>query len=282
MTGWRFAFSRRWAGYLALTMLFAAVCSGLGVWQLARRDEALTELFKIDSNFDSEPLPVAEVLPDLTAFDESQKWTPVELTGTYLVNDEMLARNRPLNVTPGFEVLTPLLLADGTVFIVDRGWLPTGEEQDAPDTVPEPPSGTVTVVARLKASEPDLPGRTASGDQVATINLTTIAERLDQPIYTGAYGLMDTEIPAATEARPTAVLKPAHDEGPHLSYAFQWFVFGLLAFIGLGWALREEYRSVNAEDPEERERADERARKRAAKPRNDAEIEDELLDRQLH
>ena len=282
MMGWKFAVSRRWAGYLALTILFAAVCSGLGVWQLARRDQALTELFKIDSNFDSNPVPVTEALPELTGFDESQKWMPVELTGTYLVDDEMLARNRPLNVNPGFEVLTPLLLADGTIFIVDRGWLPTGAEQDAPDTVPAPPSGTVTVVARLKASEPDLPGRTATGNQVATINLSTIAERLNEPTYTGAYGLMAKESPAATEERPTAVLKPIRDEGPHLSYAFQWFVFGLLAFIGLGWALREEYRSVNAEDPEERERADERSRKRAAKPLNDAEIEDELLDRQLH
>ena len=282
MMAWKFAVSRRWAGYLALTILFAAVCSGLGVWQLARRDQALTELFKIDSNFDSNPVPVTEALPELTDFDESQKWMPVELTGTYLVDDEMLARNRPLNVNPGFEVLTPLLLADGTIFIVNRGWLPTGQEQDAPDTVPAAPSGTVTVVARLKASEPDLPGRTASGNQVATINLSTIAKRLNDPIYTGAYGLMAKESPAATEERPTAVLKPIRDEGPHLSYAFQWFVFGLLAFIGLGWALREEYRSVNVEDPEERERADERARKRAAKPLNDAEIEDALLDRQLH
>ncbi|TFD67875.1 SURF1 family protein [Cryobacterium ruanii] len=282
MTGWKFAFSRRWAGYLALTILFAAVCSGLGVWQLARRDEALTELYKIDSNFDSDPVAIADALPELTAFDEFQKWLPVELTGIYLTDEEMLARNRPLNVNPGFEVLTPLLLSNGTIFIVDRGWLPTGQEQDAPDIVPAPPSGTVTVVARLKASEPNLPGRTASGDQVATINLATIAARLDQPTYTGAYGLMDTETPTATDKRPTAVAKPIRDEGPHLSYAFQWFVFGLLAFIGLGWAVREEYRSVNANHPEERERADERARKRAAKPRNDAEIEDSLLDRQLH
>jgi cytochrome oxidase assembly protein ShyY1 len=281
MTGWQFAFSRRWAGYLALAILFAVVCSGLGVWQLARRDEALTELFKIESNFDANPVPVVEALPDLTSFDDSQKWMPVKLTGTYLIDEEMLARNRPLNVNPGFEVLTPLLLSDGTIFIVNRGWLPTGQEQDAPDTVPAPPSGTVTVVARLKATEPDLPGRTASGNQVATINLTSIAEQLNAPTYTGAYGLMDSESPAANEKRPIAVVKPIRDEGPHLSYAFQWFVFGLLAFIGLGWALREEYRSVNAEDPEERARADERARKRAAKPRDDAEIEDALLDRQL-
>jgi len=280
MTGWKFALTRRWAGYLALTMLFAAVCAGLGVWQLARRDEALSELSKIDANFDSAPIPIADALPTLGAFTESQKWLPVTMTGTYLVEDELLVRNRPLNISPGFEVLTPLRLNDGTVFVVDRGWLPTGDRQDAPDVVPAAPSGQVTVVVRLKAGEPTLNNRTASGNQIATINLTDVAGRLDTPTYTGAYGLLDSENPAPLEDRPTAVVKPVRDEGPHLSYAFQWFVFGLLAFVGLGWALREEYRSVNAADPAERERADERARRRAAKPRNDAEIEDELLDRQ--
>ncbi|KFF60035.1 sortase [Cryobacterium sp. MLB-32] len=280
MTGWKFAFTRRWAGYLALTMLFAAVCAGLGVWQLARRDEALTELSKIDANFDSSPIPVAEALPRLDSFTETQKWLPVMMTGTYLVDDELLVRNRPLNISPGFEVLTPLRLNDGTVFVVDRGWLPTGNEQDAPDVVPAPPAGQVTVVVRLKAGEPTLNNRTASGNQIATINLTDVAGRLDTPTYTGAYGLLDSENPAPLEDRPTAVVKPVRDEGPHLSYAFQWFVFGLLAFVGLGWAIREEYRSVNAADPAERERAGERARRRAAKPRNDAEIEDELVDRQ--
>lgn len=280
MTGWKFAFTRRWAGYLALTMLFAAVCAGLGVWQLARRDEALSELVKIDANFDSAPVPIAEALPGLDAFAEAQKWLPVTMTGTYLVDDQLLVRNRPLNISPGFEVLTPLRLNDGTVFVVNRGWLPTGDRQDAPDVVPAPPAGQVTVVVRLKAGEPTLNNRTASGNQIATINLADVAGRVGSPTYTGAYGLLDSENPAPLEDRPTAVVKPVRDEGPHLSYAFQWFVFGLLAFVGLGWALREEYRSVNAADPAERERADERARRRAAKPQGDAEIEDELLDRQ--
>lgn len=275
---WKFAFTRRWAGYLALTILFAVVCSGLGVWQLARRAEALAEVAKIDANFDSSPLPVSEALPRLGSFTESQKWLPVTMTGTYMVEDELLVRNRPLNVSPGFEVLTPLRLNDGTVFVVNRGWLPTGSEQDAPDVVPAAPTGQVTVVARLKAGEPTLNNRTASGNQIATINLEDVAGRVGLPTFTGAYGLLDSESPAPLQERPTAVTKPIRDEGPHLSYAFQWFVFGLMAFVGLGWALREEYRSVNAADPAERERADERARRRAAKPRNDAEIEDALLD----
>ena len=277
MIGWKFAFSRRWAGYLALTILFAVVCSGLGIWQLARRAEALTEIAKVDSNFDSAPVPVAEALPKLDAFDESRKWQPVVMTGRYLAADELLVRNRPLDANPGFEVLTPLSLADGTVFIVDRGWVPTGDNHDAPDSVPAAPAGQVTVVARLKAGEPSLAGRTASGNQIATINLHDIAKRLGTPAYTGAYGLMATEDPAPAE-RPVAVTRPVTDEGPHLSYAFQWFVFGLLAFIGLGWAMRQEYRSVNIDDPDERQRAAERSRRQAAKPRSDAEVEDAVLD----
>ena len=278
MIGWKFAFSRRWAGYLVLTILFAAVCSGLGVWQLARRAEALAEIARVDANFDASPVPVVDALPTLESFDESQKWLPVSLDGTYLTDEELLVRNRPLDINPGFEVLTPLRLADGSVFVVDRGWLPTGENQDAPDAVPAAPSGPVTVVARLKAGEPSLAGRTAHGNQIATINLTDVAKRVGEPTYTGAYGLLLSEVPAPAE-RPVAVTRPVRDEGPHLSYAFQWFVFALLAFVGLGWAIRQEYRTVNADDPEERERSAERERRKAAKPRSDAEVEDELLDR---
>ncbi|MGO4782333.1 SURF1 family cytochrome oxidase biogenesis protein [Cryobacterium sp. W22_MBD10_FK3] len=277
MNGWRFLLSRQWAGYLALTIVFAVVCSGLGMWQLARRAEAQAEISRVDENFDAEGIPVTDALPRLDSFDESQKWLPVELTGTYLRDEEMLVRNRPLNINPGFEVLTPLLLTNGDVFIVNRGWVPTGEDQNAPDAVPAAPDGEVTVIARLKQGEPALAGRSASGNQIATINLTEIAERLGTDTYTGAYGLMKSEDPATTD-RPTAVTRPVRDEGPHLSYAFQWFVFALMAFIGLGWAARQEYRTINAEVPEEQERAAERARRQAAKPRSDADIEDELID----
>ncbi len=277
MIGWRFAFTRRWAGYLALTILFAIICSGLGMWQIARRGEALAEIAKVDANFDAAPVPIADALHNLDAFQESQKWMPVVMTGTYLAEDELLARNRPLAANPGFEVLTPLRLADGSVFVVDRGWVPTGDDQDAPDSVPAAPEGQVTVVARLKAGEPSLAGRTASGNQIATINLHDIAKRLGAPTYTGAYGLMATEDPAPAQ-RPVAVTRPVTDEGPHLSYAFQWFVFGLLAFIGLAWAVRQEFRAVNVDDPEEQLRAAERTRRQAAKPRSDAEVEDAVLD----
>jgi cytochrome oxidase assembly protein ShyY1 len=278
VSGWRFLLSKRWAGYLALTVLFAVVCVFLGNWQLARRAEAQAEIQRVDNNWSAEPVPLDEALPTLDSFDESQKWLPVVMEGEYLQEDELLVRTRPRAGMPGFEVLTPLQLADGTVFIVNRGWLPTGSAQDAPDVVPSAPEGTVTVVARLKAGEPSLAGRSSSGNQISTIQLHEISDRLGTENYTGAYGLMISESPEATDPRPLAVIKPPRDEGPHLSYAFQWYVFAIMAFIGLAWAARQEFRTVNIDDPAERKRAAARAKKQSLKTRSDADIEDEILD----
>lgn len=276
MKGWNFTLSRRWLSYLALVVIFAVACAGLAMWQLARRDEARAEITRVEENWDAAPRELAEVLPELDSFDADDKWVRVTLSGHYLVDDELLVRGRPLDGNPGFEQLVPFRLDDGRVFLVDRGWLPTGNAQDLPDSVPAPPAGAATVVVRLKAGEPTIAGRSAPEGQVATINLPQIAALVEGPLYTGAYGVLDSEDPAT--ARPTAVQKPVADEGPHLSYAFQWVAFGIMAFIGLGWAIRQEYRIRNADDPEERVRAEARRRKAAAKPKSDAQIEDELLD----
>ena len=46
--------------------------------------------------------------------------------------------------------------------------------------------------------------------------------------------------------------KPSTDEGTHLSYSLQWFAFGVLMFIGFGYAARQQARNaaIDAEDAE--------------------------------
>lgn len=276
MNGWRFAFNRRWFGYLAMAIVFAIGCVLLSRWQFDRREEALLEVTRIEQNYDATPLKLSDALPELDSFDPDLKWVPITVQGTYLVDEQLLVRNRPYAGRPGFEVLTPLLLDDGTVFIVDRGWVPHGSSQDLPDSVPAPPTGQVTVIAHLKASEPAIAGRTAPAGQVPTIQLDEVDRLLSQPVYTGAYGLLASESPAA-ESRPAPAPKPEPDEGPHLSYAVQWIVFALFGFGGLAYALRQEYLLVNADDPEQQRKAAVR-RARSDSKRSDADIEDGLLD----
>lgn len=144
--------------------------------------------------------------------------------------------------------------------------------------MPAAPAGDVTVVARLKPGEPEIPGRSAPAGQIATIHLPQFADELGTDrVYTGAYGLLSAERPATETGALTA--KPALTEGNHLSYAFQWIIFAIIALLGLIFGLRAEYRDRNPDDPKVRQ-AIARERERAGKRRKtDAEIEDELLDR---
>ncbi|PFG31383.1 SURF1 family cytochrome oxidase biogenesis protein [Paramicrobacterium agarici] len=274
---WSFAFSWRWVGYLAVAIVFAIVCGFLSNWQVNRLHEKEHVQALVDSNWSADPVPLDQVVADPADFDDSHEYQPVTMTGEYLIDEQVLVRNRPRSGRPGFEVITPLKLESGLIFMVDRGWVPTGNEQDRPDSIPAPPDGQVTVTARVKPGEPELPGRSASGDQIATIHLPDLASRVSSDSYTAAYGLLVSENPAPQESRPLPAFQPEINQGMHLSYAIQWVIFALLAFAFLAYAVRQEYRQRNADDPRVRERAEERERKRRQK-RTDADVEDEILD----
>ena len=255
---------RRWGGYLALVIVFAIACGLLSWWQWSRRADAVAEIAKIEANYDAAPVALEALVPTLEAEVDAAEWHPVVVTGEYLPEAELVVRNRPRDSVPGFEVLVPLRLADGTVFVVDRGWVPAGSTPAAPASVPRAPDGEVTVVVRLKPGEPEIPGRSAPEGQLATVRLPDVAELVGEPTYTGMYGLLVSEDPAADD-RPLAARRPVDDEGPHLSYALQWIAFGILAFVGLVWAVRRERKIAAGEVI-------------VVRKERDAEIEDALLD----
>ncbi|WP_198165953.1 SURF1 family protein [Agromyces laixinhei] len=276
MNEWRFLLHRRWAGYLLLTIVFAIVCSALGSWQFNRRTEALAEVARIDANYDAPAVPVAEALPEPDAFDIDQRWQVVALSGEYLPSEEVVVRNRPFGGTTGFQVITPFRLDDGSVFMVDRGWIAQNSE-GRPSEVPPPPDGQVEVEARLKAGEGRIDGRTSTGNEFATIDLEELSERVGDPSYTAAYGVLVQSGADAGEP-PLAAARPERDEGPHLSYALQWYVFAMMGFIGLAWAANQERKAL-AETSGSTDAATRAARKRKPKRRDaDADLEDGVLD----
>ena len=271
---WRFAAQRRWFTYLAMAIVFAVACVLLSQWQFGRNQQTVAANSLVNRNYNAIAVAPAVLLPSRSSYRPTDEWRPVALTGKYLPAKELLVRDRVLGNNPGFEVLTPFRETNGDVFIVDRGWVPIGKKQTAPDYVPPPPAGTARVTVRIQQSETVLPGRVAPAGQISEINLPTVAKMtgLDH-VYTGSYGLLASETPKPS-SRPIAAAKPVLDSGPFLSYAFQWILFALAGFSGLGWALRQEYLVRNAEDPVEKVRAAERDRKARKRPPTDAEIED--------
>lgn len=285
--GWAFLRSRRWLGYFALLLLFSIACVWLGNWQFERRAEAQAEISRIDRNYDASPKPLAATLESPDQFSEDElKWRPVELRGRY-IGESYLARNRPGPGGVGSNMVQAFRTNDGMVFFVDRGWVPVAGIEEIPDDLPAAPTSDTTVLARLRASEPEIAGRISAGRLVATINPSELTRlMLDDPsqpkvtdadlVVTASYGQLISEQPAGkTGALPS---KPERDEGPHLSYALQWYVFIIIAAVGVGYAARQEYRGLNAEhesvvrDEQRRE-----ARKKRRGP-TDADEEDALLD----
>ena len=281
----------RWAIYIALAVVFAVACAFLSNWQFTRNQERSGQLALVAENYDAPPVPFEDLIPAGGELDPQDEWRPVVLTGTYLADDELLARNRPHGGTSAFEVLVPFRLDDGRVLLVDRGWVAPGKAQPEPDAVPAPPSGEATVIVRLRPGEA-LPssGRSAPEGQVPTINLGLVADAV--PADTGdaleqsAYGVMVSEDPAPATA-PTALEPPSDDPGPHLSYAIQWILFAVMGFIFIGYVIRTERRH-RREDAEDAEAADLAAEGTDAAPvvppaprrsrDRDAEDEDALLD----
>ncbi|MEC5180674.1 SURF1 family cytochrome oxidase biogenesis protein [Arthrobacter sp. CG_A4] len=248
---YRFLFSSKWLGYLLLAAIFAAACVGLGRWQMDRRAETLAEINRVTSNYSATPVPFAEVADQFSSLEAHREWTQVELKGSYEPSGQRIVRNRPLNGQPGYEVVVPLRLETGETVVINRGWLPIGNRNPGrPDSVPAPPEGTVTVIARLKPAEPELQ-RGAPDGQLASIDLPAYSAQLGYPLLTGAYGRLAEETPAVAEM-PFPFPKPTTVEGTHLSYSLQWFAFGVLMFIGFGYAARQQARNaaIDAEDAE--------------------------------
>ncbi|MCH1883167.1 SURF1 family protein [Agrococcus sp. ARC_14] len=256
----------RWLGYIGLAVVFAVVCCLLGSWQWNRREEALTAIDRLESNYDREPAAVAEVLPELDTFDPDQQWTPVLLEGEYLLDQQLLLRGRWQGGQVGFDVIAPFRTTDGTVMIVDRGWIDQASGAEQPVSDPATPAGPTTVVARLRPNEGSIAGRGAPEGQIASVDLPSLSEQLGLPSYTGAYGLLVSEA-GGVPADVSVATRPVLDEGPHLSYTLQWFVFALGGFAAVAWGMRDELRS---ESPVERPK---RGR------RTDADVEDDILDR---
>ena len=262
----RLALTGRWLGVVAMTTVFAVASVLLGQWQFDRRDYAREQIELLESNYDAPAVSISELIPSLDAEPRDVKWRSAKLTGRYLADDTRYVRNRIMQGTIGFEQLVPFQLESGDVFIVNRGWVPADAKYANPRVTPEPSDKSLTVYVRLYPDEAVVSGRGAPAGQIATINTDSFASPRSPSVYTGFYGQLVREEPEGSTGALGS--RPLLDEGPHLSYALQWYVFALMAYFGYGWALLKEARGdapINN---------DSKCRPRAPRIARDEDVED--------
>lgn len=247
---WRFALTPKWIVRHVLVLVLVVVMVQLGLWQLRRLDEKRDHKALVEARQEQPTEPVEEVVPAGAAVDsdavDAVLYRSVSASGTYVDDDAVVVENRTFNGASGGWVLTPLLLDDGTGVLVNRGFI--GFDDEGRIVPPPPPSGDVSVTGLVFPSqERGRFGATDPGegklDVLARVDLDRFAEQVDYELLPAYVQLVtsDPPEPPAGEGVPELVAlgPPEADEGPHLSYAVQWFIFTTIAGVGYVLLLRK-------------------------------------------
>jgi len=213
---------------LAVPLACAALFVRLGVWQLARLKEKRAFNAILAQRL-GEAATAVTALPGDTALGHYRR---VTASGTLLYDREVVYAGRSHEGSPGVDLLTPMRIAGrDTVVMVNRGWAYSPDaatidnlhwkEKDSAQV-----AGYAETFAGLeRGSSPNTLRRVHALDRAAIQSLVGL------PV--APHVLVQTSDSAThADSIPVRLNIPTLDEGPHQSYAIQWFSFALVAVVG--------------------------------------------------
>lgn len=204
----------------ALTVVVAVVAIRLGVWQLHRLEARKST---------NATLLAARAMPPLDLqHDQPVAGRMAVVTGRFEPEGQMLLRNRVSRQAPGVHVITPFRPHEGAPVWVLRGFVPAADGVH-PGEIPQPATGEVTITGELHG----LPATDDAGAPLI-IDSDTTWQRLDAGVATArAPGAAPMILYLAGGTTGPGMIRevepPVLDNGPHLSYAIQWFAIACAA-----------------------------------------------------
>lgn len=228
-------FTRKWLPITLIVLIAAIGCVRLGFWQLDRLHQRQIFNAHVRAMQALQPL----ILPaqgELTNMEYRQ----VNVSGVYDFENQIGIRNQYLNNVSGYDLLTPLRLGDGSVILIDRGWIPATGNSSPSDWGKYDKPGEVTLLGVIRLSQttsvldgmsdPTLVPGQKRLDFWVFINLDGIRAQMPYPILP-VYIQLNAD---PGNVKPPIPSQPVLDlsDGPHQSYAIQWFSFASVLFIG--------------------------------------------------
>lgn len=215
----------RRAALVVTVVAVGTVAVGLGRWQLRRLHARRASNAILLSARSKLPLQLPNDLSRGISIDSGRR---VEARGHFDTTDEVVIRGRVQDDAPGVQIVTPFILeGDAGVLWVMRGFVRSPDAVTRPGGVPRPLAGE-TLVSGLALAIPI----TIDSGQPLLHNGTTTWKRLDRamlasrrPGSLAVYLLLAGD--SAGPGRLAVVAAPELNDGPHLSYAIQWFGIAL-------------------------------------------------------
>ncbi|MFX4291975.1 SURF1 family protein [Streptomyces bohaiensis] len=245
----RVLLSRQWVMLTLVALLLIPAFIWAGNWQYDRHDQRVARNELIGGSLAADPVPMAELSAPGEAPDPDDRFRAVTATGRFDSSQEVVARSRTGNQKGvlGYFVLTPLVPEDGPAVLVNRGFVPAGNDPTRLPEVPSAPEGEVTVTGRLMVDETTATTgiRDTQGlpeGMVMLVNSEQRAQAAGMPFLSGFMVLteLDPELPEGAE-QPERLAAPSHSGiGAHFAYALQWWLFAAMVPVGWWILLRRE------------------------------------------
>lgn len=219
-------------GYLffGITLLLAMVFVRLGIWQLSRLGERRARNAAAQLARNQAPVTLGDSTAQFSAARLNDR--QLHATGEYDLASQIVLRGQSEKGVAGVRIITPLRIPGrDTAFLVQRGFVPSPDAMTVDlDGLKE--TGMVSVNG-LGVLLPDSSGgsdaRELDGQTTwRRIDLKVLRPKLSYPLAP----LLILQTPdSSLPALPRRDEPPSLDDGPHLSYALQWFAFAATALV---------------------------------------------------
>jgi cytochrome oxidase assembly protein ShyY1 len=245
VSAFKFLLTPKWILVTLICLAMLPAFQALSNWQWHRLHDRQAYNVTIQAEIDKPPVALSELtvsVPESVTVPAGSQWRTVEMTGSWLSGNQVLVRKKSLESDLGLWVVTPLRLSDGTVVMVNRGWIAAANSAVDSPVVATVPVGTIEVLGRLrevqdrtKPAPSDLPA--GQVDRIIPMEIVSGATTLSN-----AYVEMTASRPESKSADIRTLPEPEVTEGAHRSYALQWMFFEIMTVIGWSILVRNEFK----------------------------------------
>jgi surfeit locus 1 family protein len=226
------------AGTVA-TLVLLPLLLNLGFWQLRRADDKHALIAQYDSGASTTQQLGADNVATLSLLQNVVVYGRYDASKQILLDNMPSSKNAANRTRPGYHVLTPLMLNERDIVLVNRGWVPLGQSREILPNI-EISNAALNSDISVRGRIAELP---RAGMHMPTTTATTWPRVLNFPTLAelrALYGdglmprivLLDANEPNGFE-RDWSTRYSVGEFGPekHIGYAVQWFGLAATLFI---------------------------------------------------
>jgi surfeit locus 1 family protein len=209
------------------TIFGVGLLLSLGTWQLQRLSWKESVLENIAQKFSCPIQEIELLLQQPMRTIQQAEYQRVQMTGTFLHDQELKLMAKSFNGKWGFHVITPMVLTSGSTILVDRGWVPDHGAVEI-----KRPEGLQTLVGFVRTQSPKT--RFTPPNNLAKSEIFSI-----EPAEIARFKHLTTLLPffVVEESHPQKTGFPysrgldLNLQNHHLQYAITWYTLAAILIL---------------------------------------------------